>query len=225
MNNNFALILPVCNEKENLKILIPKIEKTLGYRAKVIVVDDDSTDGLEEILNIFPLSNLTIVKNKKKGLTEAIRTGIENANSEIISWMDADLSMPVELIPKMVEYLSEYDIVMGSRYVEGGKDLRKSKIRVISSKILNKICRYVLNSSIRDLTSGFIVAKKEIIDKFKIEGKYGEYCISLLYQTEKKGFRIKEIPYIFKEREKGKSKIGPNLFLFLKILFSISGCW
>lgn len=211
-----TLILPVRNEKENLKILIPKIEKILGCGAKIIIVDGGSTDGLEEILNIFPLSNLTVVKNKKRGLGEAIKTGRENANSEIISWMDADLSMPLELIPEMVKLLSDYDIVLGSRYIKGGRDLRRSKIRVFTSRLFNLLSKKILNTKISDLTSGFIAIRKDVLDKLKIEGRYGEYCLSILFQAERKGFKIAEIPYIFQERNKGKSKISPNIIILFK---------
>ncbi|MCM8784408.1 MAG: glycosyltransferase [Candidatus Omnitrophica bacterium] len=216
MAKNLTLIFPVRNEKENLKILLPRVEKLLDSRTEIIIVDDGSNDGLEEIKDIFSFLNLKIVKNRKRGLASAIDTGIKNATTEIICWMDADLSMPVELIPEMVKFISEYAIVVGSRYICSGKDKRNNRIRVLTSKLFNLMSKKILNTETCDLTSGFIAIRKEVLKELKIEGKLGEYFLNLIFQAEKKGFRIKEIPYIFQERRKGKSKIAPTPFVFLR---------
>ncbi|MCM8784122.1 MAG: glycosyltransferase [Candidatus Omnitrophica bacterium] len=217
MERNFTLILPVRDEEENIKILIEKLKKTLKDTI-VIFVDDSSTDETEKIVKLFMAkdNDIILIENKGSRLASAIRTGIENASTEIVGWMDADLSMPVEIIPQMVDFLSEYDIVLGSRYIEGGKDLRESRMRILTSRLFNLLSKKILNTKTNDLTSGFVITKKEFLEELKIEGKYGEYCLSLIYQAERKGFKIKEAPYIFRERKKGKSKIGSNLFILFK---------
>jgi len=216
---NISLIFPVRNEKDNIECLIKKALRILGERGEIIVVDDGSTDGTDKVIRQICLKNVSLIKNKNKGLASAIDSGIKVANCEIVCWMDADLSMPIELIPVMITGLASYDIVLGSRYIEGGKDLRKSRLRIISSWLFNLLSKKILNTQVNDLTSGFVATKKDIVQKIGLKGKQGEYCIWFLFNAERLGFKIKELPYSMVERKYGRSKIGSNLFTLLKNSF------
>lgn len=213
-----SIIFPVRNEQDNIKQLVEEASEVLKDRYELLFIEDSSTDETSQIVCKLAshYSNVHYVKNKQKGIPSAISTGIESAQSEIVCWMDADLSMPVSLVPKMITELKNHDIVIGSRYVEKGLDLRKSKLRVVSSKLFNLLSKKFLNTDINDLTSGFVVTKKEIVHKVGLKGRYGEYCIWFLYRAEKIGYRIKELPYTFEERNKGISKIGNNIMSLLK---------
>lgn len=222
-----SVILPTYNERENIKELINSILSVLQLPTEIIVVDDDSPDKTWEIVEEMSRINKNIKllrRLKEKGLTSAIRDGISFANAGRIILMDADFSMPPNILMHMISCLDNFDIVVGSRYVKGGKDLRNSPLRVFCSKIFNLIARWLLNSRIRDLTSGFLVFKKTAIDPSFIRGRYGEYCIGLLYEAQKYRLSIMEFPYKCTSREKGQTKTSPNIFRFLwyGILYMIS---
>jgi len=122
------------------------------------------------------------------------------------SWMDCDFSMPPEIIPKLIDSLKDYDVAIGSRYVKGGKDNR-TFVRILTSKIINLLACIFLDVGIKDYTTGFVAAKRRVLDKVKFLPKgHGEYCIEFLYKCSKGGFRIKEIPYSFVDRKRGNSK-------------------
>lgn len=125
--------------------------------------------------------------------------------------------MPPEILSKMISKLNEYDVIVGSRYVKDGKDNRPF-FRVITSRIINLIANIVLNFKVKDYDSGFIVTRKEVFEKVRFEPKgHGEYCIEFLYRCTKQGLRIKEIGYVFRDREEGVSKSYESFTGFMKL--------
>lgn len=214
-----SVILPTYNEKENIKELIDNILANLQLSAEIIVVDDDSPDKTWEIVEGMSKVNKDIKllrRLENKGLASAIRDGINFAKGEKIVLMDADFSMPPDILMHMINFLDSFDIVVGSRYVEGSDDLRDSGFRVFCSRIFNVFAKWLLNSAIRDLTSGFLAFKKTAIDSSSIRGRYGEYCIELLHKAQKADLRILELPYNCTSRKKGKTKTSPNIFIFIR---------
>jgi dolichol-phosphate mannosyltransferase len=130
--------------------------------------------------------------------------------------MDADMSMPPSLLPKMIEKLKDYDIVIGSRYAEGAQDDR-APLRVYASWLINRLAGVVLGYGIRDYDSGFVVLRRTVFDKVSIiPTGYGAYFMEFLYTCRKKGLTIYEVPFVFRDRAKGVSKSAPSLFRFLK---------
>jgi len=126
--------------------------------------------------------------------------------------MDCDLSMPPEVIPKLIKALGASDIAVGSRYVKGGKD-KRNFTRRITSIMVNQLANLILDFKVLDYDSGFIAAKREVFDKVRFEPKgHGEYCIEFLYKAGKKGFKIKEVPFIFVNRIKGESKTSRYIY-------------
>jgi dolichol-phosphate mannosyltransferase len=115
----------------------------------------------------------------------------------------------------MLEKLREYDVVIGSRYVEGGQDLRHP-IRVYASKLINGFAELVLNHGIKDYDSGFVLLRRSVLDKvLPIPIGYGEYFIEFVYACCRKGLKVCEVPYAFKDRVMGASKSFPSLWRFL----------
>lgn len=214
-----SVILPTYNEKENIKELIDSILDILKVTTEIIVVDDDSPDKTWEIVEGMSKVNKDIKllrRLKEKGLASAVKEGISFAKGDKIVLMDADFSMPPDILMHTIGYLDNFDIVVGSRYIEGGNDLRDSDFRIFFSRIFNMFASYLLNSKIRDLTSGFLVFKKAAIDPALIKGQYGEYCIDLLYRAQKDGLNIMEFPYNCTSRKKGQTKSNPNIFRFIQ---------
>jgi len=214
-----SVILPTYEESMNILQMISKIREFLPD-AEVIVSDDDSPDLTWKVVNDAKLKNVRVVRRyKNKGVGPSIYDGIKIAKGEIIIWMDADLTMPVELLPKMVSLLSTYDVIVGSRYVKGGAD-KRSLMRIVTSRMINVFTNIVLNFKVLDYDSGFVATKKEVFDAVGFTPKgHGEYCIEFLYNAGRKGYKIKEVPYIFRERIKGESKSAQYLTSILKYGF------
>src|SRR3989344_2696865 len=213
-----SIVLPTYNESKNIGTLIQRINSSVFQSKEIIVVDDDSPDKTWEIVEQLNHENVRVLRLLKgRNLVGAIQKGIDEAKGKYVLWMDADLSMPPEVIPKMVENLDRYDIVTGSRYVRGGKDKRPF-IRVASSRIINIVANMMLNFKVLDYDTGFVAARKKVLENLRLPPSiHGEYCIELLYKAGRKGYRIKEIPYSFTDRKAGESKTAETLFALWKM--------
>lgn len=212
-----SIVLPTYNEKDNIVELIKAIQKSLGDSTEIVVVDDDSPDKTWQKVERITNENIKLLKRlNQRCLTTAISDGIAMSTGEIVGWMDCDFSMPPELLSSMVKILNDdaYDIVIGSRYIKGGSDSRDTPLAMLSAKLLNNCIKYFLNPSINDYTTGFVVAKRKVLEEIRLRGDYGEYCIDFLYRALKKGYKIKEIPYKCIPRKFGESKTAPGLFKF-----------
>lgn len=220
MRKKISVILPTYNEKDNISRLVADLYRYLGkYLKEIIVVDDNSPDETWKIVKALSKikKNLRLIRRSdKRGLPSAIATGIENAKGTIVVWLDCDFSHPPDLIKKMINYIPKYDVVMASRYVQGGKDKRNFLRRIIS-KVLNLFGSTILNVGIKDLTSGFYAVKKSVFKDIRLkQDGYAEYCIKFALDAKRKGYKIKEVPYIFVDRKKGYSKSYKNLANFIK---------
>lgn len=213
-----SVILPTYNERDSIRDAIDSILNTLRSPLEIIVIDDNSPDKTWKIVQdlSYVNNNIKLLRRlKQKGLTSAIRDGISIAQGEIIILMDVDFSLPDDILMRMVGSLDNFDIAVCSRYVGDGRDFRNS-FRVFTSRIFNLFAAWFLNSNIRDLNSGFLAFKKNVVDLSSLRGQYGEYCIGLLYQAQKGGLRITELPYSYTSREKGQSKTTSNIFRFIQ---------
>ncbi len=219
MNKKVTIILSSYNEKLSIKGTINEIIKHIPD-VQIVVVDDNSADGTLEILKNINYPKLKIFSRKKtKGLASAFLLGLINADGEIIGWVDSNMGSVVERFPTMISELNNSDVVLLSRYVEGGEDQR-NKVRVIASKLVNSLARFILSSKINDLSSGIFVMKREVLlDSVPVASGHGEFMVEFLYNVEKKGNKIFEIPYIHPVDIEGNSKSFPNLGRFLLLGF------
>lgn len=228
-----SIILPTYNEAGNISNLINQISFVLKkMQYEIIVVDDNSPDKTWQIvqnLRKYDKKIRLFRRLHERGLTSAFNFGIQQSQGEIIGWMDADLSMPPKYLTSMIKLIPEYDLVIGSRYVPGGHDQRENKLAVLLSLILNKTAGLFLGHSLTDFTSGYILSKKTVFNNYRLNGDYGEYCIDLLVNSLRKGFKIIEVPYDCVPREHGESKTASNIFGFAKrgkkYLFTIIKLW
>lgn len=212
-----SIVLATYNEKENILDTINSIFENVKDSVEVIVVDDDSADETWKIVEELNDPRVVVIRRvDTRGLASAFNRGIIESRGEIVGWMDADMCMPPALLPEMIEKLSEYDIVVGSRYAEGGIDDRAA-LRVISSKLINGLAGLVLGYGIRDYDSGFVVLRRSVFDKVSIiPTGYGAYFMEFLYTCRKKGLTVYELPYVFRDRSKGVSKSAPSILKFFR---------
>ncbi len=227
-NPKLSIILPTYDEKGNISELILEINKYLPTDREIIVVDDNSPDGtsqvVQKMIDNHQVPELRLItRYHNRGLTNSIREGITQARGELVAWMDCDLSMPPALLPKLLAKINEgYDIAVGSRFVKGGSfkkgtgGTEDSWVAVILSRIMNIFIWLTLDSSFKDYTSGFIIIKKEIFDKIKLQGDYGEYFMDLMFRAVLMNYKIIELPYICLPRQHGYSKTGSNLWVLFK---------
>ena len=215
MIEGITIILTTYNEKVSIETTINELIKHIN-NVEIIVVDDDSPDGTFEILKNINYPKLKILSRKKtKGLASAFLLGLINAQGNIIGWVDSNMGTVVKKFPEMISGLENADIAILSRYIDGGKDDRNI-IRVLSSRAINGLARFILRSKIKDLSSGiFVMKKKVLLDVVPIASGHGEFMVELLHKAEKKGNKIIEIPYTHPVDIEGNSKSFPSLSKFL----------
>jgi dolichol-phosphate mannosyltransferase len=207
-----SVVLPTYNEAGNIVDLVAAIQAALAaYPLEVIVVDDDSPDGTWRLVaeRAAVDSRIRLLhRTSERGLTSAIQAGIRQARGDVVCWMDCDFSHPPATLPQLVAKLDAgYDLVVGSRYVAGGRDARTdAPMRVWTSKIITKVSNWLLVPNFRDYTSGFIAARRGVFDRIELRGNYGEYFIDLIFRAHRQGYRILEIPYENAPRRAGESK-------------------
>ncbi len=212
-----TVILPTFNERDNITLLIEGILDNVKPSPEVLVVDDNSPDGTWQIVSELAAAHPTIRLIRRideRGLTSAISRGIQEAQGNVVVWMDTDLSMPPEKIPDLLAALDGNDLAIGSRYLAGGRDIGHSFLAKAFSVTINFFAGLFLGFSVTDYTSGFLAVRKEVFDRIDLTGDYGEYCIDLLYRARKLGYRLKEVPYDCVERHAGESKTATNLLGF-----------
>ncbi len=217
-----SIVLPTYNEADNIEPLIDRTLQTLGNYpggVEVLVVDDNSPDGTWRLVAQKEAADgriRLIHRIDESGLTSAISRGIHEARGEWVGWMDCDMSMPPEDWPQLAQALSQgVDMAVGSRYVPGGGDVAHSFTGRLFSRIINMWAGLVLDWSIKDYTSGFILGRRLIFKQVDLRGDYGEYCIDMLYRTKRAGFTIEELPYLCVPREAGESKTATNVWGYL----------
>lgn len=229
-----SIVVPTYNEKDNIKILIPKIFETFRKNkidGSLIIVDDNSPDGTSKIVRKFqkryPI--ILIVRKKKMGLGSAYITGFKRAlkeNASIIFEMDADLSHPPEFIPRFINKIEEgYDVVIGARTIAGGKIIGWSIYRKIISKIGNLLGRFLASLAVDDLTSGYRAYRREVLKGINLDEIYSNgyaFQLEMLARCSRKGYKIATIPIKFFNRIYGKSKLSiRDIIEFLMISIKI----
>ena len=208
------------NEKDNVEKLINEILK-LRNDIKMLVIDDNSPDKTYEILEKISKKNdnLIVVKREKKlGLNTAHIMAYEYAlknNYDKLITLDADFSHDPNEITKIIDFLDKYDFVIGSRYIEGGKNVQPV-FRYLISYLGNKLIKLVLKINLNEFTTsyrGFNLKKLNNFSLNQIKGKGYSFFMETVIVLNRLGYKCFEFPIHFKDRVKGKSKI-PKIEIF-----------
>ncbi len=203
--------IPTYNEAENIPVIVEKLE-SLNIDLEIIIVDDNSPDGTGEVAEKLKekYSNLKVLRRPGKlGLATAIHDGLALAEGKFIAVMDADMQHPPDSLPRLLEKAREgNDLVIASRYVREGKSEKFSIYRRIVSRAATFLAHAMLRETrnVRDPLSGFFVFRRDIMSPEKINSN--GYKILLEVLVKGTGKKVAEIPYTFKPRLKGSSKLG-----------------
>lgn len=204
-----SIIIPTYNEAENIKPIVVKLSSMLSeidIRGEIIVVDDNSPDGTailaQRMVGEYPVR--VCVRKNKRGLAKAVVKGFELAEGDICIVMDADMSHPVEKIPDMINPIlkGKCDITVGSRYIAEGNFETWSLMRTLMSKAAGFLAKGVTNIS--DSTSGYMAIKKNILYGVKLDPIGWKIVLEAIVKTNN---RVIEVPIVFVDRQKGKSKL------------------
>ena len=215
MDKKISIILSTYNEAAIIKESIDKIFATIE-NVEVVVVDDNSTDGTLNIINSIENKNLKVYSRKSRGLASAFLLGMINTDGDYVGWTDSNMPQLTHHFKDMIKKLESYDLVLLSRYITGGGDQR-SKMRVLSSKIINFICRFFLGNEIKDYTSSiFLMHRNVLIHGVPIAYGHGEFFIEFLYKIKKNGMKIHEIPYVQPPDVEG-SKTASSIIRFFTL--------
>lgn len=218
IDKKISIILSTYNEAFIIKKSIDNIFLTLD-NVEVILVDDNSIDGTLDILQKIEHKNFKFFSRNSRGLASAFLLGLINTSGDYIGWTDSNMPQLTHHFNQMIKKLETYDIVLLSRYVNGGGDQR-SPMRVFSSKFINFFCRLILGNEIRDYTSSIFLMRKKVL-KYGVPIAYGhgEFFIEFLYKTKKNGMKICELPYIQPPDYEG-SKTASSILRFFSLGFS-----
>ena len=224
MINKSIIIIPTYNESENIELIINKIIN-IDESNDVLVVDDNSPDGTFEIVekqkNIHNNRVFIIKRDKKSGLGSAYKAGFKWAlenNYSYIFEMDADMSHDPDEIKNLKIQLiqNKYDVVIGSRYIEGVSVVNWPLSRIFLSYFANLYVRVITSMPIKDATSGFVGYTKNALSSIELsEIKFNGYAfqIEMKFKLWKKNFKLKEHQIIFVNRKLGKSKMNHSIIL------------
>lgn len=225
------IILPTYNEKENILDLLKAIFSLPIADLKVLVIDDNSPDGTAEIVKqMQPQYNLGLIERPGKlGLGSAYVMGFKKALAEgakFIMEMDADFSHQPSDIPRLLAAVEGgVDLAIGSRRVRGGKIIGWNWWRLFMSWGAMTFSRFVLGLKTKDVTAGFRCYRREILEQIPLnEIKSNGYSFQeeMLFLVEKSGAKIEEVPVVFNDRQKGKSKLSKkDIIDFFLIVFKL----
>ena len=201
---DLSVILPVVNERDNLRVLIPRIRAVLEREHlafEIIVVDGGSSDGTRETAAEL---GARVVGERRRGYAGALETGFAEAQGTFMLTLDADLSHEPDFAAKLWRARTQADIVIASRYTRGGIAYT-SAVRNVLSRMLNLVLRRVLSMPVRDLSSGFRLYRREAVAGLAIEGHNFEVLEEILVKAYARGYSIFEVPFTYFPRESGRS--------------------
>ena len=217
------LVLPTYNEAENIEPMVEALLPRLAEAApehRLLVVDDGSPDGTGAIADRLAGQHEAVEvlhRAGKEGLGRAYLAGFDRAlagGADLVMEMDADFSHDPADVPRLIRAAAEADLVLGSRYVEGGGIAGWEWHRRLLSRGGSAYARTILGVPVRDLTGGFKCFRRAVLEALDLgdvqADGYG-FQIEMTYRTLRAGFRVREIPIVFHERRAGASKMDARI--------------
>lgn len=216
------VIIPTYNEIENIEAII-KAVFSLNHNFNILIVDDNSPDGtsnkVEDLQELFPERLFILKRLKKTGLGTAYIKGFKWAleyNYQYIFEMDADFSHNPKDLVRLYDACANggADMSIGSRYIKGVNVVNWPMSRVLLSYSASKYVQFVTGMNIYDTTAGFVCYRRKVLETINLNNiKFVGYAfqIEMKFKAYLKGFKIVEIPVIFTDRTKGKSKMSGGI--------------
>ncbi|MEO6712929.1 MAG: polyprenol monophosphomannose synthase [Mycobacteriales bacterium] len=210
------VVIPTYNEADNIRIIVGRLRAAVPD-ADVLVVDDGSPDGTGAIIDELAATDAQVQamhRTAKNGLGAAYVAGFAWASTrgyDVIVEMDADGSHQPEELPRLLAAIENADVVLGSRWVEGGSVQNWPRSRKLLSKGGNRYTRLALGLPLQDATGGYRAYRRAVLDELPLETVASQgYCfqVDLVWQAWRRGFRVVEVPITFVERERGESKMS-----------------
>lgn len=228
------VVVPVYNEGENIKKTFDRIEEEINTEVRVIVVYDFDEDNTVPVVNGVKDDysfEITLEKNiYGRGALNAIKTGFKKSNEDVVLVIMADLSDSLTVVDNMYKKIQEgYDLVCGSRYVKGGKQIGGPFLKRTFSRIAGVSLHYLTRIPTHDVTNSFKMYSKKIIENIEIESNGGfELGMELTVKAYMKGYKITEVPSTWYDRTNGESRFKMWSWLpkYLKWYFlGITSTW
>ena len=218
-----SIIIPAYNEEENIKDVITQLESTIDITHELLVVNDHSTDQtaqrIQELTERYP--NIKLIENKlEQGFANAVKTGFKSISGEVVVPIMGDMCDDLSTLKIMFEQITQgYDVVCGSRYVKGGARLGGSKLKAFLSQFAGRSIHYILGIPTHDIPNAFKMYRKKVIESIDIRSKGFEVSMEIPLKAYFLGFKITEVPTLWRERTKGKSsfKIFKLLPSYIKL--------
>jgi dolichol-phosphate mannosyltransferase len=217
-----CVCLPTYNERDNLEPMVDALQGVLGDEDLVLVIDDNSPDGTGEIADRLAAEQRgvhVLHRPRKEGLgpayLEGFRRGLE-LGADLIFEMDCDFSHDPADVPRLAAAAADADLVIGSRYVDGGGTRNWGLLRRFISRGGSLYAQALLGVGVRDLTGGFKCYRRvvlETIDLDAIHSKGYAFQIETTYRALRRGFRVVEVPIVFVDRQVGGSKMNKAIVL------------
>ena len=214
------LILPTYNEAANIERFVAAVRDKLPSAARILIVDDNSPDGTGRLADGLANEHegLEVLhRPRKEGLGPAYIAGFRRALAEgagLVLEMDSDFSHQPAYLPRLLEAAETADLVIGSRYVPGGGVSDWGALRRAISRGGSAYARVVLGVGVRDLTGGFKCFRREVleaIDLGTVRARGYAFQVELTYRAIQRGFKVVEVPIVFRDREVGTSKMDRSI--------------
>jgi dolichol-phosphate mannosyltransferase len=221
------LILPTYNEAENLEVIVRAALEVIRHSAsdghRVLIVDDGSPDGTGAIADRLaaelPGEVEVLHRPAKSGLGRAYVAGFRralDAGAGLVCEMDADFSHDPADLARLLDAAQDADLVLGSRYVPGGRVEGWGLLRRVVSRWGCWYAQHVLGVGVRDLTGGFKCYRREVLEAIALDRVRSQgyaFQVELTYRAVRMGFRVREVPIVFRDRQVGTSKMSPRIAL------------
>jgi len=212
MYDSINIVIPVYNEGENIRLTLDEIEGKVKTPHRIFIVYDFDEDNTIPVVTDYQRiidSNVTLVKNRYgKGVLNAIRTGFENVEDGVILVVMADLSDDFDKVDEMFKKINEgYDVVCGSRYMKGGKQIGGPWVKKLLSRTAGITLRFLTGIPTHDITNSFKMYTKKVLNDITIESDGGfEVSMEIVGKAHYSGYRVTEVPCVWTDRQKGESR-------------------
>jgi dolichol-phosphate mannosyltransferase len=215
-----TVCLPTYNERENLEPMVAALLERLGPDDSVLVIDDRSPDGTGEIADRLAAEEPRVAvlhRQQKEGLGPAYIAGFRRAlayGAELVLEMDCDFSHDPADVPRLIAAAADADLVLGSRYADGGRIENWGPLRRFVSRAGSLYAQALLAAPVRDLTGGFKCYRRQVLETIDLDAVSSRgyaFQIETTYRALRAGFRVVEVPITFADRRAGTSKMSPAI--------------